>query len=108
MLSNTKRLKVDFETAEAMMNHLRSGMEWIYDGYELEEEKAGWLSKWEQEIVAIATRVDIPADLGVPAIDVQTNRSTFSLAFGLPRGAPAKWTARLNTNVSYGFKFGHE
>ena len=37
--SNTKRLRVDFETAEAMMNHLRSGMERIYDGYELEEEK---------------------------------------------------------------------
>jgi integrase len=34
--SNTKRLKVDFETAEAMMNHLRSGMERIYDGYELD------------------------------------------------------------------------
>lgn len=53
--SNTKRLKVDFETAEATMNHLRSGMERIYS-YELVEEKAAWFLKWE-EIAAIARRV---------------------------------------------------
>lgn len=64
--SNTKRLKVDFETAEAMMNHLRSGMERIYDSYELEEEKASWFLKWEQEIAAIARRANVAAALGVP------------------------------------------
>lgn len=37
--SNTKRLKVDYETAEAMLNHLETGLERIYDLYELEEEK---------------------------------------------------------------------
>ena len=52
--SNTKRLKVDFETAEAMLNHLKTGMERIYDGYDLEEEKAAWFLKWEQEIAGIA------------------------------------------------------
>jgi integrase len=52
--SNTKRLKVDFETAEAMLNHLKTGMERIYDGYELEEEKAAWFLKWETEIAQIA------------------------------------------------------
>src|SRR5690606_32821250 len=40
MRSNTKRLKIDFETAEAMLNHLKSGMARIYDGYEHTEEMA--------------------------------------------------------------------
>jgi integrase len=64
--SNTKRLKVDFETAEAMMNHLRSGMERIYDSYELEEEKAAWFLKWEQEIAEIARRIGVADALLVP------------------------------------------
>lgn len=65
--SNTKRLKVDFETAEAMMNHLRSGMARIYDSYELEEEKAAWFLTWEEEIVRIARRAGVAEILGVPA-----------------------------------------
>jgi integrase len=64
--SNTKRLKVDFETAEAMMNHLRSGMERIYDSYELEDEKASWFLKWEQEIAAIARQIGVAEALGAP------------------------------------------
>jgi hypothetical protein len=32
--SNSKRRKLDHEAAEAMLNHLRSGMERLYDGYE--------------------------------------------------------------------------
>lgn len=64
--SNTKRLKVDFETAEAMMNHLRSGMERVYDGYALEEEKAAWFLKWEREIAAIAKHADVAVALGLP------------------------------------------
>jgi integrase len=64
--SNTKRLKVDFETAEAMMNHLKTGMERIYDGYELEEEKAAAFLKWEDEVAAIARRAGIADRLGVP------------------------------------------
>lgn len=63
--SNTKRLKVDFETAEAMMNHLRSGMARIYDSYELEEEKAAWFLTWEQEVAGIATRAGVAEALGL-------------------------------------------
>lgn len=37
--SNTKRLRVDFETAEAMLNHVKKGLERTYDTYELEDEK---------------------------------------------------------------------
>jgi integrase len=100
--SNTKRLKVDFETAEAMMNHLRSGMERIYDGYELEEEKAAWFLKWEQEVATIARRAGVAKALGVPgAHDVQG----YSIKFRLPKGAgiqpridlgkPEAWAATI-------------
>lgn len=64
--SNTKRLKVDFETAEAMLNHLKTGMERTYDTYELEEEKRAWFWLWEDEIAGIARRLHIAACLGVP------------------------------------------
>lgn len=65
--SNTKRLKVDFETAEAMMNHLKTGMERIYDGYELEDEKAAAFLKWENEVIRIAREVGVAGrlDIGV-------------------------------------------
>lgn len=77
--SNTKRLKVDFETAEAMMNHLRSGMERIYDSYELEEEKASWFLKWEQEVVRIAERVGAAEALAVPRPPRSQRANNYSL-----------------------------
>lgn len=64
--SNTKRLKVDFETAEAMLNHLKTGLERIYDGYELEDEKAAWFLKWENEIIQIARRAHVAGKLEIP------------------------------------------
>jgi len=64
--SNTKRLNVDFETAEAMLNHSKKGLERIYDGYELEEEKRAWFLKWEQEIARIAREVGVADKLGIP------------------------------------------
>lgn len=81
--SNTKRLKVDFETAEAMMNHLRSGMERIYDGYELEEEKAAWFRKWEEEIAGIARRVGVADALGVTDQNPVCSRPGYSIAVRL-------------------------
>ena len=64
--SNTKRLKVDFETAEAMLNHSKQGLERIYDGYDLEDEKRAWFLAWENEIAMIARSVGVAAALGVP------------------------------------------
>jgi len=65
--SNTKRLKVDFETAEAMLNHLKKGLERTYDRYDLEEEKRASFLKWEIEIAGIAVRAGLAGRLGVPA-----------------------------------------
>lgn len=64
--SNTKRLKVDFETAEAMLNHVKKGLERTYDLYELEDEKRAWFKLWEDEVIAIARRAGVADALGVP------------------------------------------
>lgn len=64
--SNTKRLKVDYETAEAMLNHLKVGLERVYDGYELEDEKAAWFDLWEREIVEIAQLNGVARVLEIP------------------------------------------
>ena len=56
---NTKRLKVDFETAEAMLNHVKKGLERTYDRYDLEEEKRASFLKWEAEIADIAIRAGL-------------------------------------------------
>jgi len=66
MRSNTKRLKIDFETAEAMLNHLKSGMARIYDGYEHTEEMAASFLRWENEIADIAKSVGVAAKLEIP------------------------------------------
>ena len=65
--SNTKRLRVDYETAEAMLNHLKKGMERTYDQYALEDEKRDWFWRWEGEIVGIAERVGVASRLGAVA-----------------------------------------
>lgn len=94
--SNTKRLKVDFETAEAMMNHLRSGMERIYDGYELEEEKAAWFLKWEREVISIAKRARVAESLGVPNAQTAKHDLNCSLGYCLPQGT------RIQPRINFG------
>lgn len=83
--SNTKRLKVDYETAEAMLNHVKKGMERTYDQYDLEEEKRAWFLTWEQEVIAIARRAGVAEALGAPAMD--TPRIKCGVTFQLPQGA---------------------
>lgn len=64
--SNTKRLNVDYETAEAMLNHMKTGLERIYDRYDLEEEKRRWFLMWETEIVQLARRAGVAGLLDAP------------------------------------------
>lgn len=71
--SNTKRLNVDFETAEAMLNHVKTGLERTYDVYALDEEKRDWFHRWEREIVRIATNVGAADALGVPGAQAKTS-----------------------------------
>ncbi|WP_447725867.1 tyrosine-type recombinase/integrase [Sphingomonas koreensis] len=72
--SNTKRFDVDFETAEAMLNHSKRGLERIYDGYELEDEKRAWFLTWEEEIVRIAREMGVAQILGAPMFEAQQPR----------------------------------
>lgn len=76
--SNTKRLKIDFETAEAMLNHAKKGLERVYDGYELEEELREWFLKWEAEIITIAMSVGVADALGVPDRTAETKIAALS------------------------------
>lgn len=64
--SNTKRLGVDFETAEAMLNHVKKGLERTYDRYSLEDEKRASFLKWESEIAAIAMNLGLSELLDLP------------------------------------------
>jgi len=66
--SNTKHLKVDFEIAEAMLNHVKRGLERTYDQYEFDEEKRDWFHRREQEVITIARRAGVADALGVPPI----------------------------------------
>lgn len=82
--SNTKRLQVDFETAEAMLNHRKKGLERVYDLYALEDEKREWFLKWENEIRGIAERVGVASALGAPT---QGNMKSYSFSISLPKGS---------------------
>jgi len=82
--SNTKRLKVDFETAEAMLNHVKKGLERTYDLYEMEEEKRAWFLAWEQEVAAIAERTGAARDLGVPGPVRHTPQKRRTMTIRLP------------------------
>ena len=84
--SNTKRLNVDFETAEAMLNHAKKGLERIYDGYELEDEKRAWFLKWEAEIIGIARQAGVAQMLGVPEEECARR----------PSGPSRQWPSRRN------------
>jgi integrase len=64
--SNTKRLKLDYETAEAMLNHVKKGLERTYDTYGLEEEKRAGFLAWERVIAELATRLGVARRLGFP------------------------------------------
>lgn len=43
-------MRIAFETAEAMLNPVKTGLERICGGYAREDEKAAWFLAWENEI----------------------------------------------------------
>lgn len=94
--SNTKRLNVDFETAEAMLNHVKKGMERTYDLYEMEDEKRAWFLKWEQEIAAIARRLGVADALGVPLVRARHEPGEVLLTAQSPQ------SARMQPRINFG------
>lgn len=87
--SNTKRLDVDFETAEAMLNHAKTGLERTYDGYALDDEKRDWFYRWEEEVARIAIEAGVADALGVPQIVPVANDQSM----------PRRWTRRHPTRA---------
>ena len=81
--SNTKRLSIDFETAEAMLNHVKKGLERTYDRYDLEEEKRVSFLKWEMEIAEIACGTGLAGELMIPASYSQKNPALVAANDGL-------------------------
>lgn len=93
MRSNTKRLKIDFETAEAMLNHLKSGMARIYDGYEHAEEMAASFRLWEDELIGIARDAGVAAKLEIPdmrRVTLATNQTRYRRDGRRVRAAPPR------------------
>ncbi|MCP3731281.1 integrase family protein [Sphingomonas sp. MG17] len=72
MRSNTKRLKIDLETAEAMLNHKKKGLEEIYDGYDLFDEKREGFAKWESFLVSLAVTSRVEVELSIPDESIQS------------------------------------
>lgn len=87
--SNTKRLDVDFETAEAMLNHTKTGLERTYDGYALDDEKRDWFYRWEEEVARIAIEAGVAEALGVPQATPVANDQSM----------PRRWTRRHATRA---------
>jgi integrase len=64
--SNTKRLKIDRETAEAMLNHKKPGLDEVYDGYDLYDEKLDGFARWESFLVKLAISAELFEPLSIP------------------------------------------
>lgn len=65
--TNSRRIGIDFETAEAMLNHSKSVLVRTYDRYELEIEKKQGFKLWEEEVLRIARDCGIAAELEAPS-----------------------------------------
>jgi hypothetical protein len=70
MRSNTKRLKIDFETAQAMINHKKRGLERIYAGCDLFEKKWEGLVRWENFLMGLAVTAGVAAELSIPDVSI--------------------------------------
>ncbi|MDB5575903.1 MAG: hypothetical protein JWR80_1079 [Bradyrhizobium sp.] len=66
MRSNTKRLKIDFETAEAMLNHKKKDLEEVYDGYDLFDEKHDGFARWETFLIGLAVSANVFEAFSIP------------------------------------------
>ncbi|WCP15667.1 Prophage integrase IntA [Sphingobium sp. AntQ-1] len=64
--SNTKRVGIDYETAEAMLNHSKTGLDKVYDLYDHDNEKRSAFLAWENEILRIAKKAGIEQLLDAP------------------------------------------
>ena len=67
--SNARRLRIDREIAELMLNHKRKGIEDIYNKSQELELRAAGFAAWETFLTAIAVRSGAAKSLLLPAAD---------------------------------------
>ena len=64
--SHARRIGIDRDIAELMLNHKRKGMEGVYDRNEELELRAVGFAAWEAFLVQLAASVGCAESLGVP------------------------------------------
>ncbi|WP_261936928.1 tyrosine-type recombinase/integrase [Sphingomonas bisphenolicum] len=64
--TNSRKIGIDFETAEAMLNHSKDILVRTYDQYDMESEKALGFRLWEDEVLRIARRCGVDEALEAP------------------------------------------
>lgn len=65
--SNARRVGVDRDIAELMLNHRRHGMEGIYDKNQQLELRAAGFAAWEKHIVGLAVELNLVEEFNIPA-----------------------------------------
>ncbi|KQX23368.1 hypothetical protein ASD39_05935 [Sphingomonas sp. Root50] len=64
--SNARRVGIDRDIAELMLNHRRHGMEGIYDKNQQLELRAAGFAAWERHIVGLVVELKLVEELSVP------------------------------------------
>ncbi len=64
--SNARKLGIDQEIAELMLNHKRKGLKAVYDKNQELELRAAGFAAWEAHLMKIAIEVGVIEQLGVP------------------------------------------
>nr|WP_083434302.1 integrase family protein [Sphingomonas sp. Y57] len=70
--SNARRVGIDRDIAELMLNHRRSGIEGIYDKNQQLELRAAGFAAWERYIVKLAVELELVEELNIPSGAVAT------------------------------------
>jgi hypothetical protein len=65
--SNVLPLGLSRDTGEAMLNHKKTGLDEVYDQYDMMLEKRDGFARWEKKLVAIARKAGVADALAIPA-----------------------------------------
>ena len=85
--SNARRLGIDRETAELMLNHKRKGIEDIYNKSQELELRAAGFAAWESFLTRIAVESGAADSLLLPVSDDWTLRLTARCRLAAPTAA---------------------
>lgn len=64
--SNSRKLGIDYETREAMLNHVKKGLERRYDVENMEDDMADGFARWELKLIGLAHEANVADALGCP------------------------------------------